>query len=344
MFPPPQITRTDPDESLRCRDSNQLMTEEKNGQNENARRDTDLLHEVDSALWKDAAFRATDYDNIDIRVRDGIVYLYGHVSSATKQRQAGNVVSAVDRVAGVRNQLVPDDGLLAEVATALGSLEHSYNCKFFTGVSHGVVMLSGNVDNAKVKLLAEQHVTSNPNVRGVINSICGPDHDLKLQDEPFLQPTIGEEIFFLDGVSGTVQHVIINPDNRRVVAMTIKGRFADGLQEFKAFHPGEALAPQRVIVLSMNLVRYLTKVSGFLYIKSGESSRYMDFDPTRFCIPTSGWRAPYPYCPGDVLFPVEQQDAANQILQELSRPATAVVNLDDQLLMEQLTANHSLGG
>ena len=78
MFPT-QTPRTDIDELLRCRDSSQSMVEEQKSQNENTKTDIDLLHEVDHALWRDAAFRATDYDNIDVRVRDGIVYLNGHV-------------------------------------------------------------------------------------------------------------------------------------------------------------------------------------------------------------------------------------------------------------------------
>ena len=316
MFPA-QIPQTDTDELLRCGDSSQSLAEGRKSQNENTKADTSLAHEVDHALWRDAAFRATDYDNIDVRIRGGIVSLNGHVSSLTNLHQAERSLQIIPGLLGVSNHLIPDDQLLAEVSTALGSLESAHDCKFFTGVSHGVVFLSGNVENTNIKLLAEKCASANPNVRGVINSIRTPRSDLDLPEEPFLQPSIGEEIFFLDGVSGTVQQVIINPDNRRVVAMTLRGRFENQRQELKSLNKGEARPAERTIFLTLNSVRYLTKVSGFLYINSNEKNRYMDFDPAHFITPEKDWKAPYPYCPDDVLFLIEQQDVKDQILNSL---------------------------
>ncbi len=318
-----QMPQTDTDELLRCGDPSQLMADEPEGQKENIKTDIALAHEVDQALWRDAAFRATDYDSIDVRIRGGIVYLNGHVSSLTNLHQAEKAVQSVDGILGINNHLISDDWLLVEVSTALGSLESAYDCKFFTGVSHGVVFLSGNVENTNIKLLAEKGAAANPNVRGVINSIRTPGSDLGLPEEPFLQPSIGEEIFFLDGISGTVQQVIINPDNRRVVAMTLRGRFENQRQELKSLNQGEARPAERTIILAMNSVRYLTKVSGFLYINSNEKNRYMDFDPAHFFTPKTDWKAPYPYCPDDVLFLIEPQDVESQILQ-LSRSPIVV--------------------
>jgi len=340
---PAQIPPTDTDELLRCQDSSQLMANKPKGQKENTKTDIDLMHEVDHALWRDAAFRAIDYDNIDVRVRGGIVYLNGHVSSLTNLHQAEKSLQTIFGLMGVNNHLIPDDQLLVEVSTVLGQIESTYDCKFFTGVSHGVVLLSGNVDDLSIKLLAEKCAANNPNVRGVINSIRIPRGDLDLLEEPFLQPMIGEEIFFHDGLAGMVQQVIINPDNRRVVAMTLRGQFENQLQELRSLNKGEARSPERVIVLSMNSVRYLTKVSGFLYINSNEKNRYMDFDPAHFFTPKKDWKAPYPYCPDDVLFLIEEQDVKDQILQQFPRPSIAV-GLEDQLLGEQLNANDSLGG
>ena len=197
-----QIPPTDTDELLRCGDTSQLMTNELEGQNENIKTDTDLAHEVDHALWRDAAFRAIDYHNIDVRVRGGIVYLNGHVSSLTNLHQAEKSLQTISGLLGVKNRLLPDDRLLVEVSTALGQIESTYDCKFFTGVLHGVVLLSGNVENINTKLLAEKCAASNPNVRGVINSIRVQGIDLDSLKQPFLQPTIGEEIFFHDGVLG----------------------------------------------------------------------------------------------------------------------------------------------
>jgi hypothetical protein len=195
-----------------------------------------------------------------------------------------------------------------------------------------VVLLSGNVNDAKLILLAEKCASSNPNVRGVINSIRVEGGDLDLQSQPFLQPIIGEEIFFLNGVSGLVKQVIINPDNRCVIAMTVQGHFTDQRQELKSFNNGEARLPERLIVIPMNLIRYLTRDSGFLYINSDERERYENFEPALFRMPNSGWAPPYPYCTKEVLFPFHNQAVDYKVVTE------------HRLLMEQLPVNDSLGG
>ncbi len=341
MFPA-QLSQSDLDKLMRCRDSSQLVADEQKGHNENTKADAALADAIDAAIWKDGILRALDYNNIEIRVKNRTVSLYGHVTSLTNRHQAENAIRSVDGILGIKNHLIPDDRLLAEVATALGALEHTYSCKFFTGVSHGVVLLSGYVDDAETKLLAEKCAASNPNVRAVINSVRIRGHGPALQDQPFLQPSIGVEIFFLDGISGRVGQVVINPDNRRVIAMTLQGRFADQQQELKSLNSGTARPPERTLVLPMRAVRHLTRNSGFLNIRSNEREHYTEFDPADFSTSNKDWSAPYPYCPDDVLFPAEQHVAADQFMQQLQSPFALA--LEHQVLREQLLENDSLGG
>lgn len=342
MFPT-QIPPSNPDKLSQCGVSGQATVQAQKSHNETNKADAALARQVDAVLWKDAAFKAIENGNVDVRVHNGIVYLYGHVSSLANQHRAERALQSLPGLQGVEDQLIPDDRLLAEVATSLGSLEHTYACKFFTGVSHGVVMLSGDVADTKIQLLAEKCAAGNPNVRGVVSSITVPRHGPDLPEQPFLQPRIGEKIYFRDGVSGTVQQVIINPDNRLVVAMVLQGRFVDQRQELKSFNNAEARPPERLIVLAMTLVRYLTEVSGFLYINSNEVNRYVNFDQAFFSSPNKAWRPPYPYCPDDVLLSLEKQDGKNPILyQGPLDPFTA--KLEDRLLREQLLGNDSLGG
>jgi hypothetical protein len=209
-------------------------------------------------------------------------------------------------------------------------LEHIYDCKFFTGASHGVISLNGIVGDRNVKSLAEQRVSSNPNVRGVINNIRVSGDEQALEDQPFLQPAIGEIIYFLDGVSGIVKQVIINPNNRRVIAMSIEEKSSDQ-------------QPEHLSLVPMHEVRYLTAESGFLSINSNERNRYMEFDPSRFAAPGNGWKAPHPYCRGDVLFPIEQQELEYPVLEQLL-PRAFEVSPKEQVLWEQLLDNDSLGG
>jgi osmotically-inducible protein OsmY len=341
MFPA-QIPRINHDEFSRCEEQRQ-MTNHRKSLSPAQKTDAAIKEYIYHALWKDDVLRAIEYYEIDVHVKNGVVYLHGHIAGTTSQSRIENAIRAIPGIVGIKNNLVLDDKLTLEVATSLGELEHSYDCKFFTGASHGVVSLNGTVSDENVKLLAEKRAASNPDVRGVINNVRVSGTEQELQDQPFLQPIIGEIIYFLDGVSGVVKQVIINPNNRRVIAMIVEGRFTDQQDELNSLTDGKARLPEQLVVVPMNAVRYLTKVSGFLSINSNERNRYIEFNPTRFFAPKNGWKTPHPYCPDDVLFPVEQREVEYQILEQLPR-SPFVVALQEQALWEQLLADESLGG
>jgi osmotically-inducible protein OsmY/uncharacterized protein YkvS len=341
MFPA-QIPKINPDEFSRCEEPRQ-KTDYGKGLSPSQKTDAAIKVSVDRAIWNDDVLRATEYYEIDVHVKNGVVYLYGHIVSTISQSRINKVLRAIPGRLGIQNNLVLDDKLTSEVAASLGMLEHTYNCKFFTGASHGVISLNGIVSDENVKLLAEKSAASHPDVRGVINNVRVSGAEQELPHQLFLQPTIGEIIYFLDGVSGVVKQVIINPNNRRVVAMTVRGRFTDQRQDLKFLNNGEPRSPERLVVVPMDVVRYMTKVSGFLHINSDENKRYLDFDPTHFSTPKADWKAPYPYCPDNVLFPVEKREIEYQILEQLPRSLSTVASRE-QLLWEQLLTDPNLGG
>jgi osmotically-inducible protein OsmY len=324
----------------RCEESNQMADRGK-GLSPVQKADAAIKASVDHAIWNDDVLRAIEYYEIDTHVKNGVVYLNGHIVGANSQSRIENAMRSIPGLLGIQNDLVLDDKLTLNVAGSLGQLEHIHDCKFFTGASHGVISLNGNVRDENVKLLAEQTASSNPNVRGVINNVRVTGAEQEFQTQPFQQPTIGEMIYFLDGVSGVVKQVIINPNNRRVVAMTVLGQFPDQRQDLKSLNSAEARSPERLVVLTLDVIRYMTKVSGFLYINSHERERYMEFDSLRFSTPKNDWKAPYPYCGDDVLFPVEKRNAEDPTLEPLPR---SPAKLKEQLLWEQLLADENLGG
>lgn len=305
--------------------------------------DAALKENIYHALWKDDVLRAMEDDEIDVHIKNGVVYLKGHIVGASSRSRIENAIRAIPGIEGIRNNLILDDELTLEVAASLGILERTHGCKFFTGVSHGVVSLNGMVNDENVKLLAEKCAADNPNVRAVINHVRVSGVKLELQDQPFLQPTIGENIYFLDGISGVVKQVIIDPNNRRVIAMTVQGKFTRQQTQLNSLAEDQTRLPEQLIVLRMSVVRYLTKVSGFLNIQSYEREQFVDFDPGNFIVPDQDWVPPFPYCPDDILFPAENQNADIQIAFESQRlPFTPISK--DSLLGEQLLANDSLGG
>ena len=169
---PTLITQTNSEEGLiKCRESKQAMAEERVGSQRNTKADEALLHAVDTAFWNDHVLRALEYPQIEIYARNGVVYLSGHIVSATSQSRIMSDIRTVPGIVEIRNNLVLDDKLTLDVASSLGKLEHIYNCKFFTGASHGVISLNGVVSSENVKLLAEKCSASHPHVRGVINNV-----------------------------------------------------------------------------------------------------------------------------------------------------------------------------
>jgi hypothetical protein len=145
----------------------------------------------------------------------------------------------------------------------LRALEHTYDCKFFTGTPRGLASLNGMVPDENVKLLAVKRAADHPNVRGVINHIHVSGRKSGIPHQPFLRPLLGETIYFLDGPSGVVKQVVINPNNRRVIAVIRRGPSLDPLKVPKALNKVEIRSPERFMVIPMDLVRFLTRDSGF---------------------------------------------------------------------------------
>ena len=336
-----QIPRIN-DEFSRCEESSEI-TDHGKGLSPSQNRDAAIKASIDRAIWNDDVLRAIEYYEIDVQAKNGIVYLFGHIAGASSRSRIENALRSIPGILGIQNNLVLDDKLTLDVAGSLGELEHSYDCKFFTGASHGVISLNGHVSDEKVKLLAEQRAASHPNVRGVMNNIRVSGAELELPGQPFLQPTIGEIIYFLDGLSGVVKQVIINPNNRRVITMSIEGYFPNQRHQVHIPINGKAQLPKQLVTVPMDAVRYMTQVSAFLTINSTERTRVMAFDSASFHAPNVDWTPPHPYCPEDVLFPVEQRQVEYQLLEQLP-PPPRVVAVQEQVLWEQLLADDNLGG
>lgn len=341
MFPL-QVPILSPEELSRC-DERMQQSDPGKAPSPMASTDASLKGSVEHALWTDDVLRAIEYYEIDVRVKNGIVHLDGHIANTAGRIRVENAIRSIPGISELRNHLILDDKLTVEVAGALGTLEHAYECKFFTGSSHGVISINGIVNHENVKSLAEICASGNPGVRAVINHVrvagfTGPES----RDLPFLQPVIGETIYFLDGLSGVVKQVVINPNNRRVIAMLLLVNFTGARLTFHSPNDAATHLPVRLVRVPMDTIRYLTKASGFLLINSHEHDRYQDFDPASFFAPGADWTPPYPYCPVDVLFPVEYQTVDTQTA-NATHPFEKLVE-EGISLKEEVFANDALGG
>src|SRR5690349_14252034 len=158
-----EISITNPDTFSRCEEGSTMIDHGKNlslGQ----KTDAAMKASIDGALWNDDLLRAIESYGIVVHVKNGVVYLSGHIVNAASQSRIQNALGAIPGILAIRNNLVLDDRLTLEVAGSLGELEQTYNCKFFSGASHGVISLNGTVSNENIKSLAEKCIAQNPNV------------------------------------------------------------------------------------------------------------------------------------------------------------------------------------
>ena len=74
-----QTTQVSLAEFSRCDDQSLLSVEEQNVHHMADKADASIAEKVDRALWNNGVLRNTDYREIDVDVKDGVVFLNGHV-------------------------------------------------------------------------------------------------------------------------------------------------------------------------------------------------------------------------------------------------------------------------
>jgi osmotically-inducible protein OsmY len=132
--------------------------------------DAVLQQEVESALF-DFTPLHIDLKAITVRVIDSVLYLDGNVSSALRSDIMLDRVSGVDGLSDIKNRVVADDTLAADLALALGQDAQTRDLPIGVYPRLGVVRLSGAVHNGQQKAAAGEIAKNFPGVRSVINDL-----------------------------------------------------------------------------------------------------------------------------------------------------------------------------
>ena len=261
-----------------------------------------LADEINSAMWTDEVLRNTDYKEIKVSVKDGIVSLRGHVITTENKSRAEEAARSLKGTLGLENYLVIDQDLVIAVAQALEKNKLTQAERISVGAQNGVITLDGKVDSVSIRDAAEATAASVPQVRGVINYLQAPDIVIDTKEEQFFQPPIGGEVGAADMLVGKVERVIIDPHNRRVTAFIAHGFFPDPLIKNDRRLSNEDLQEQRLVVLPIDTVRYATDSTVLLKINGVDAAENPDYAPDKFVSPPSSWQPPYPYRQEEVLF------------------------------------------
>jgi osmotically-inducible protein OsmY len=134
------------------------------------RSDRELQREVDQIIF-DLGFLHIDLKGMSMRVLDSVLYMEGNISSALRGELARDQVAGVEGLLEIKNNLIGDDTLAAQIAHALGQDERTRGLPIGVYPQLGVVRLSGSVRNAQQQAAAAEIAKKFPGVRGVINDL-----------------------------------------------------------------------------------------------------------------------------------------------------------------------------
>lgn len=265
------------------------------------RSDAALTAAVNKALWEDVILRRTEYRQIHVKVENSIVYLYGYVSLSSVKVRAERAALKTDSIWKVENLLTIDSELQIAVAQAIGKDPRTQKARIFIGSHNGFITLSGEASNLEARTAAQEKAVSIPEVRGVLNSIRVPGVDIKTEDQRALQPIIGAGIYATDILIGVVEKVVINPDNRLVIAILANAVFPDPTQMGSNWLWNEHLYVESRIIIPIDMIRHQSESDIFLKVKGREAAALEAFDTSSYASPDENWQPPYPYKRADIL-------------------------------------------
>ncbi len=273
-----------------------------------------ILADIWDALWKDDTIRSLDMNSISINVKDGEVYLRGHLAKEINLLLIQKIAQSIPGVVAVHNQLVLDRDLIIQVAQALDRDERTR--RFFLPVSafHGWIYLGGEVPTRELQSVAEKVAGDVDYVRGVV---ILPKVTGKGLEEPrrIVQPRIGASVYGENGEVGIVTKVVIKPNNRLVTHVVVRSNeLKDGILVAR-----ETVVPFEAIDLVKNKGIYFQRNGPYL-------DSYPTLEPVEYPPAPSNWKAPYPYNAGEVLWSLpETLDAGSQpVSQPKIKPGTEI--------------------
>jgi hypothetical protein len=251
-------------------------------------RSEDLLARLWKAIGEDDSVRVSDLDSISIAVRDGEVFLYGHLAGEFHRRRIEEVVQSVPGVAAVQNRLIVDRVLAVQVAQALSDDERTRPFILPVGSSHGWVRLGGTVPSPELQHAAEEVAGSVSSVRGVtaLPAVTGGGPS---PPRRAVQPLSGAGVYGENGPVGVVSQVVISPRSRLVTHVVIRAHGA----------PGEGPRPGNKIV-PIEAIDVVNPESIFLMPNVSSLSEYPTLDPSEYPPAPPTWQPPYPYEAGAV--------------------------------------------
>jgi osmotically-inducible protein OsmY len=253
-----------------------------------------ILADIWDGLWKDDAIRSTDIGSISIHVKDGEVYLHGHLAQENNRLLIESIARSVAGVVSVHNYLIVDGDLIIQVAQALARDERTRPFILPVGASHGWISLGGEMPTRELQHVAESVAGEVPDVRGVfaLPRVTGEN---PTKPQQTVQPSIGAVVYGDIGEVGVVSQVVIRSDNRLVTHVVVHSSELIGIN---------LVAHENVVPVSA--IDLANDESIFLVRNGPSLNAYPVFDPDEYPLALFTWKAPYPYTAGEVLWSLQE--------------------------------------
>ena len=235
--------------------------------------------------------RSLDMGSLSIHVKDGEVYLTGHLAGENNLPLIERIAQSVAGVVAVHNYLVIDRELIIQVAQALARDERTRPFILPVDAFHGWIYIGGEVPTRELQHVAEKVAGAVSGVRGVITlpRVAGESPSIPHRA---VQPRIGAAVYGKNGEVGVVTQVVIQPDNRLVTHVVVRSNERRDINLVAR----ENVVPVKAIDLVNDESILLRCGMGHLF------SAYPAFDPDEYPLALFTWKAPYPYTAGEVLW------------------------------------------
>lgn len=194
----------------------------------------------------------------------------------------------------VRNDVVADPDLAAEVALALAADPRTRSYFVRVAAFHGWVRLSGEVATSEARAAAEEIAARVPRVRGLLALPNLPGQAAAEGNEigRAVQPRLAEPVYAHDGPAGKVAQVIINPRSRLVSCFAVAADFELGARRVR-----ETLSvPVEALEVESDAGVFLAEALTVLAARPA-------FREADFPAASLDWRPPFPYAAGTVRWP-----------------------------------------
>lgn len=265
------------------------------------RTDESIQDEIRRSLWNEETIRTIDILDISVKVDQGQVCLFGHVSKGDNYQIIEEFIRSIPGVVAVHNHLVSDHDLTIQVTNALANYETTLLFSIHINSNNGWIELRGSVPNREIQGAAEAIAASVSAVRGVILVPEIPGEPIPTVRNA-VQPRIGVSVFGMAETQGIVYQVVITPKNRLVTHAIVRvNRWSNGWKEWCDY-----LIP----VETMDMVDI-----GGIFLNSSTPAIHLfpGFTPSDYPFAPLTWQPPYPYTVGNVRWPQLEKVKAEQL-------------------------------